>query len=251
LSGVNLSACLFRLAHNLDRLRIEGSRSFDRTPPGFGVAWAWPPVRWWTRRRVVADECVWRAAIDLDDDQATEAMEMARAATWRVPSILGLLSERSQSFVTTAPAPDPASLAHIYRSLRRADEDARNEPAAADFYYGEMEMRRADPDCPRSEQVLLFLYWLVSGYGLRASRALAALVVTVFAFAVGFWWWGFATADTFTQALIHSANSTVSLLRAPLRDLTTAGQVMDIALRLLGPLFFGLILVSLRGRVKR
>lgn len=85
----------------------------------------------------------------------------------------------------------------------------------------------------------------------RGPRALAALVVTVLAFAVGYRSWGFATAETFTQALLYSANSTVSLLRAPLRDLTTAGQVMDIAQRLLGPLFFGLILVSLRGRVKR
>jgi hypothetical protein len=53
------------------------------------------------------------------------------------------------------------------------------------------------------------------------------------------------------EALLYSANSTVSLLRAPVRELTTTGGAMDILLRLLGPLFFGLILVSLRGRIKR
>jgi DNA invertase Pin-like site-specific DNA recombinase len=30
----------------------------------------------------------------------------------------------------------------IYRALRKAQEDKKNEPGAADFYYGEMEMRR-------------------------------------------------------------------------------------------------------------
>ena len=154
-------------------------------------------------------------------------------------------------FVTEAVARNPDSIADLYRSLRKADEDARNEPAAADFYYGEMEMRRASGDGPRSEHALLFLYWLVSGYGLRASRAFAALVLTVLLFAIGFSLWGFAGSATFTEALLYSANSTVSLLRAPVRELTTVGGFMDIALRLLGPLFFGLILVSLRGRIKR
>ena len=33
-------------------------------------------------------------------------------------------------------------IAGIYRDLRKGLEDAKNEPGAADFYYGEMEMRR-------------------------------------------------------------------------------------------------------------
>lgn len=45
--------------------------------------------------------------------------------------------------------------------------------------------------------------------------------------------------------------STTSFLRAPDVTLTLPGQVIQIALRLLGPLFFGLALLSLRGRVKR
>ena len=41
-----------------------------------------------------------------------------------------------------------------------------------------MELRRNS--LPASfERVLLSLYWLVSGYGLRASRALAALLVVI------------------------------------------------------------------------
>jgi hypothetical protein len=32
-------------------------------------------------------------------------------------------------------------IAGLYRALRKGREDARDEPGAADFYYGEMEMR--------------------------------------------------------------------------------------------------------------
>jgi hypothetical protein len=46
--------------------------------------------------------------------------------------------------------------------------------------------------------------------------------------------------------------SSISLLREPNSDvLGDCGQVIAITLRLLGPLFFGLALLSLRGRVKR
>ena len=58
-------------------------------------------------------------------------------------------------------------------------EDAKDEPGAADFYYGECEMRRHDPDAPRAERLVLWVYWLRSGYALRAWRALATLAVVV------------------------------------------------------------------------
>jgi hypothetical protein len=38
----------------------------------------------------------------------------------------------------------PEHVAPLYRALRKAQEDAKDEPGAADFYYGEMEMRRQD-----------------------------------------------------------------------------------------------------------
>ncbi len=56
------------------------------------------------------------------------------------------------------------------------------------FYYGEMEMRRQTKAAGASttgrlrnggERLILWLYWLLSGYGLRASRSLLALVVVV------------------------------------------------------------------------
>ena len=71
----------------------------------------------------------------------------------------------------------PERLAGLYRQLRKAQEDAKNEPGAADFYYGEMEMRRKATTTPAGERAILWLYWLISGYGLRALRSLAALAI--------------------------------------------------------------------------
>ncbi|MEU1409580.1 hypothetical protein ABZ471_46500 [Streptomyces sp. NPDC005728] len=76
-------------------------------------------------------------------------------------------------------APGPDELASVYRALRKATEDAKNEPDAADFYYGEMEMRRHDRARPWGERALLRIYWALSGYGLRASRALIGLVAAI------------------------------------------------------------------------
>jgi hypothetical protein len=37
---------------------------------------------------------------------------------------------------------DPRQIAGLYRALRKGREDIKDEPGAADFYSGEMEMRR-------------------------------------------------------------------------------------------------------------
>lgn len=100
------------------------------------------------------------------------------------------------------PAPE---IAGIYRDLRKGMEDAKNEPGAADFYYGEMEMRRlagrkptglADTmQLPSSwvERAVLYGYWIVSGYSSRTTRALIALALVIFSAALLYTTPGFAT----------------------------------------------------------
>nr|WP_325100274.1 hypothetical protein [Streptomyces broussonetiae] len=79
-----------------------------------------------------------------------------------------------------ARTPDPEDVAALYRQLRKAFEDGKNEPGAADFYYGECEMRRHDlTGTPPGERRLLWGYWLLSGYGLRASRAFGWLIAAM------------------------------------------------------------------------
>jgi hypothetical protein len=152
--------------------------------------------------------------------------------------------------------------------LRKGREDSKDAPGAADFYYGEMEMRRhaAKPRrrilripgiektvrIPRIEETVLWLYWLVSGYGLRASRALIALAITVALGAILLGLFGFDGQHPDDGTLLFAAETSISLLRAPdTESFTAVGHVVQIVLRLAGPLFFGLALLSLRGRVKR
>ncbi|MEV0244942.1 hypothetical protein AB0I06_34270, partial [Streptomyces sp. NPDC050674] len=145
LADLDLWECLFTGTVHLDQLRLEGACTFNTAPPA--VHWRrWPPVRF-TERRVLAEEHHWRAS---------------------QPGAV-------QGWVLGTGRAGPLQLAPVYRALRKAFEDGKHEPGAADFYYGEMEMRRHADDIPRSERGLLTAYWALSGYGLRASTALAWL----------------------------------------------------------------------------
>jgi hypothetical protein len=141
----------------------------------------------------------------------------------------------------------------LYRQLRKAMEDAKNEPGAADFYYGEMEMRRAG--ARRGEKLLLWLYWLASGYGLRVGRALIALLVVVAVLALGMQYAGFPGKPVpYIDALLYSLRSTVAVdvkTSAVPENVTRWGQVFRIMLRIAGPLFVGLAALAIRNRVKR
>jgi Pentapeptide repeats (9 copies) len=224
-SGLDLRACRFFGAHNLDRLRIEGDSLLARAPRGA------------SRRRVIAEEQEWRAR------------RKRRLPEWAAPEF-GLAGDGVEKPRQLA----PDAIASIYRALHRGRQSNGDAPGAADFYFGEMEMRRLDRSSQRAERAILWLYWLVSGYALRSLRALTALVVTIVVFAVLFRYVGFEPRVGLMRALLFSAESTSSLFRIPDTKgtvLTEAGEVLQIALRLLGPLFFGLALLSLRGRVRR
>jgi uncharacterized protein YjbI with pentapeptide repeats len=272
LADADLRACRFAGARNLDRLRTERCR-FAGTPRTHRRgARPWSPAWRWTRRQALAEEHEWRAA-------QVRAKWSSRLASWRMRHVrLGRKEHapQRQSLVTKRPrwmgwyqtecrSPSwlndrrflkleqlaPREIAAIYRAIRKEREDSKDEPGAADFYYGEMEMRRHENTQWSSERALLTLYWLVSGYGLRASRALLSLAVCIFIFSVLFSLWGIHGGASLGHALIFSVQSTTSLFRAPMEDLSAGGKLLEVGLRLLGPLFFGLALLSLRGRVKR
>ncbi|MGH3377864.1 MAG: pentapeptide repeat-containing protein [Actinoallomurus sp.] len=238
ISDVDLSQTRFSGAHHLDRLRIEGRSRFAephrprRRWGSFRVRCAWPPLWWWTRRQLLAEEATWRAT-------------QRRGADWEP-----LADEAGQ-----APrASTPEALAAMYRSLRKAQEDSKNQPGASDFYYGEMEMRRHAPSASFGERAVLFLYWLTSGYGLRAMRALGCLLVLTTLVAFVMYSIGFADGRIgFGSSVLYVAEATLSLQAgSATKDvLTWQGEVLRIILRLTGPLFLGLTLLSIRNRVKR
>jgi hypothetical protein len=227
LSNVALADCQFDGAHNLDKLRLEASASFSYAPVPLGRAS-------WEGRQVIAEERAWRAN--------------RRRRGWTQPS-----------WLDDQPAALEASqIANLYRALRKGREDIKDEPGAADFYYGEMEMRRARPATGsvsrgRAERGLLTTYWLVSGYSLRAWRALAFYAVITILFAVAFHLVGFAKPPqpvSYWTSLLYAFRATVSLTSSNVQ-LTAWGQLLQALLRLTGPVLAGLALLAFRGRVKR
>lgn len=253
LGTVDLRRCTFADARNLDLIRLLPEAELPATP-GWRARKQAPslPTWMWTRRQIITDEYVWRLRRGKDRDPVRLVELLAGA---RIPWSAGDGGYAGLEAARLRRDPDAAEIAGLYRQLRASREDAKDSPGAGDFYYGEAEMRRLAPTTPAAERIILWLYWLVSGYGLRALRALAALAITIGVFALLLWRVGFDPDTSLVRALLFSAASTSSLFRAPAlpsgTTLTELGELLQLFLRLLGPLFFGLALLSLRGRVKR
>jgi hypothetical protein len=224
----DLASCRFAGAHHLDQLSIEGRCRFGYPPGSTRLAGA---LSRWTRRQVLAEEKAWRG--------------------WTPDARPGT----GQASSKDDPGIGAERLAALYRSLRKALEDSKNEPGAADFYYGEMEMRRHAPSTPLSERIVLTGYWALCGYGLRATRALAALAALIITAAAIFQHAGFpGRTPGYIDSLLYAAGSVLSL------DLTSGhlpatlsrgGEALRILLRIAGPVCLGLAALALRGRVKR
>jgi hypothetical protein len=139
----------------------------------------------------------------------------------------------------------PERVAALYRSLRKSFEDSKNEAGAGDFYYGEMEARRRSKESSLAERAILSVYWLFSGYGQRASRALAALAVVV-AVVTGVL---VNTGQDFGLAARIALGTVLS--KDPATDLTATGEWTVLVARFLGPVLLALALLAIRSRVKR
>jgi hypothetical protein len=253
LTDVDLSRCRFAGLQRVDQVVLDGRCVFADGPGG--------------RRRVLAEEHHWRAS------QAAEASGRREETGGWIP----LLDRDGQREEVVG----PDRLEMLYRQLRKALEDAKNEPGAADFYYGEMEMRRAAAT-RRAERWLLGLYWVLSGYGLRARRAVAWLSMLAVISIAGMTWFGFPQTATdrtavgtvttpagrqpinltFRQSdpvkpvaerMEKATEVTVNavIFRNPDADLTTAGRYLNIITRILGPILLGLTILAVRNQVKR
>ncbi|MFC9506167.1 pentapeptide repeat-containing protein [Streptomyces sp. NPDC057002] len=262
LSNLDLSSCRFDGALHLDQLRLEGRWIFSNPPQG--TQWQLGIPFSWNQRQVIEEERMWRAL-------PSHPASLHRG--W------GAAPEHPHD------VPSLASLAIIYRQLRKGREDAKDEPGAADFYYGEMEMRRHSRGWGTAERWLLQAYWLLSGYGLRASRALGWLTLAMMTTILLMMGFGLPqnspkqeatgtvppgggtvtfeidkddpknptgdrfTGERFDKALSVTLNSVV--FRSSGEELTTAGRYIEMASRFSEPVLLGLAALAIRGRVKR
>ncbi|GAA4887012.1 hypothetical protein GCM10023237_00080 [Streptomyces coeruleoprunus] len=267
LTDIDLSACRFFGAFHLDQIRLVGC-TFARTPTGAHHLWPFE----WTSRRTLVEEHHWRA-------RTPDRKGFNPNLGWRIPP------------TGTEPSliPEPEVVSGLYQQLRKALEDAKNEPDAADFYYGEMEMRRHDRENrPRSERILLTAYWMISGYGLRALRAFGSLFFAMVLTMVLLMWVGLPAdppaprtrgtvtaeqkvdvttkvpgpggaapgplGERFTRERAEKAGRTAVnsvVFRSAGQGLTVAGTYIEMASRLVEPVLLALALLAIRGRVKR
>jgi hypothetical protein len=229
---VNLSRCSLYGAHGLGSVDIESTVRFPECP-------------WWAaRRHYLADEWAWRAAHPSKLNFGWKLAGVRIGSETERPR----QGEESMIWLPSLPA---SQISGTYRELRRSLESKSDMPGASDFYYGEMEMRRLDGDAGFGERVLVTLYWLLSGYGLRAGRCVIAYSVLV-----GLATWAMKF-DGFTGDAYSITRAAIFSVRASLPGITTVeplsafGQTMEVALRVLGTLTIALFLISVRSRLMR
>ncbi len=227
LSSLDLSDCHFYGCHDLQGIALESTVSLPDAPR---------PLR--SRRKCIADEFAWR-----------ETNTRWRKTDWsRKRNDEERRALRMSSIVASPLA--PAQIAEVYRSLRTSVEARSNEPGAADFYYGEMEMRRLDKNTSWWDRSIIRTYWLISGYGLRALRSMFCLLCVFLAGSILIRNFGLPKRHSWPTGFITSGQSIVPGLSVS-ASLTGTGEAIQIALRLIGPVLLGLAILALRNRVRR
>lgn len=267
LNDVDLSSCRFAGAMNLASIGLQGQCVFARPPRSRGGRSG--RLLRWSRRRVLAEEREWRTT-------------RGYGGWVQDPREAHLLSRLKR------PEASPEQLADLYRGLRRAHEENADQPGASDFYYGEMLFRAGAPSTPPAERAILWAYWALSGFGLRALRAFAALAVLVAVTTVVLAGWGLPdkgpqqqveftmppaasggpvraevakppaelpdAGDRWTGDRLGKA-ARIALGSVAFRDsgkeLTEAGSWTVVVSRFAGPVLLALAVLAVRNRVKR
>jgi uncharacterized protein YjbI with pentapeptide repeats len=166
---------------------------------------------------------------------------------------------------------DYGSLEVLYRHLKKNYEDNRDYKTGGDFHYREKEIKRLNPWTHwSSRHILLPLYKYLGGYGERIRPpALAVVGVTLLALvfysfnslnyspptepsSIGFFGnWACYFESDFLRILSYSIQ--VTFLKTPkgLVASNAVGALVHALHSILGPIFVGLLALSIRQRVKR
>lgn len=246
LSRIDLGDCHFFGTHGLESMTVEPDCAWRHTPA----------CRRCIDREMIVEEQHWREQNERQQRGVGHARTSLLHRRLWVPEVPSLEAAGDPGLL------EPFQLAAIYRALRRSREDSKDQAGSGDLYYGEMEMRRL-ATLPQSrgrvralcDRSIITAYWLLSGYGLKASRALLAWLILLFVAALALSRWGISPTPTFARSALVAVEGSSSLIR-PARlpqhsAFTGPGEAIELALRVLGPILVGLFLLALRARVKR
>jgi hypothetical protein len=226
---------------------------------------AWPPAGGPPSRRIIADarrvSPTWRmrrarAKHDAGAGPAASATSSDDGTGGRDPSARTAGSAETPDLQQLR-----GDLEAAYRGLRAGLEEAKAAPAAADFYFGEMEARRRRAPLISRDRPLLFLYRWVGGYGVRALPPLLWLVVLL----VGTWlllwhghdWFAYEKVldrlhvDQPMGSLALVLRNSISILSAPAAGLTPLGVILFTFERYAAVTLLTLTVFAVRSRVQR
>ena len=153
----------------------------------------------------------------------------------------------------------PEVLEHLYRQLRAGLEASGARPAAADFFYGEMEARRDRIPSPRfksSEWWLLSIYNVSAGYGVRPWRSFVCYFGVVFSMGLMFYCGGdmvnkVPMERSFIESMIYSLQNSVNFLELGTSKLSSLGIGLVVFERLIALGLLALAVIGLRSRTER
>lgn len=147
-------------------------------------------------------------------------------------------------------------LERAYSDLKKNYEDRGSYEHAADFHFGEKEMRRRNPETPPGQKMLLRAYYWLSGYGEEIMTPLLWAILLLFVCALGYQYFGLVDRETKAAvqdlfAAVHHSLRVMTLLKPD--DLVPVGgsKVLQTAETMLGPFLLALLALAVRQRLKR
>lgn len=257
-TGLDLTACHFLGASNLDAARLESWPLLDHGRPRLALR----------TRQMLAEELlmreaaggVWRGLNPPDPVPATvdlpPASQVRSRGLRRDWHRLWLDGRRGAKEREATLLPE---IAAVYRGLRLGQEKSGDTPAANDLYFGEMVMRRIAARRRGWERngylvwTLISLYQGLTGFGLRPLRPailLLCVLAASTALLVATAGLGSESSDL-TAALVYSARSMVLLPDPASVTPQRLAEALQVALRVLGPLLLGSVALCVRVRTKR
>ena len=228
---VDMRRCVFHGANGLDQVDLEATALLPRGP------------RRSRFRRFIADELAWR----------THTGRSVRG--WEIEGVVVGHElpprKKGQPDPVLLPPLSALEVASTYRQLRRSLESRSDMPGAADFYYGEMQMRRAGESTSGLQSALLWCYWAISGYGLRPLRAVGIWLVLLGLGVYAFDSCGFVSKEPRARAILVAVRASFGI-GAPETLLTAScGIPTETALRVFGPLTLAALALALRATLMR